>query len=239
MKLIKRFLLCGILAAALFVGLLAPDGIIRILDNAMDGQQWFEADAENTFVYEGTLENRVRALEAWQNGSTGVLYARQEIEDTIEAMDVWHILYEAGLLPIDAKEVQTDITQFSLSPRLLSAEYRYVDIACVSSEGSLHVIMDADTQTYLRIDFTCAPEALSEWMQITGEGFDTIYKPDTLMYDYASFLGLGQLSDLEYSDGGAIQGYESDIKGTAFTASLRYAKGQGLIIYRLFANPLT
>lgn len=238
MKLIKSFLLCGLLGVTLLAGLLSPDGIMLILDKEINGQQWFVAETENTFIYEGTLENRVRALEAWQNGSTGVLYAKQSVEDAVNAADVWDTLYDAGLLPIDASEVQVDIKRFSLTPYLLSAEYQYWDITCASADGSLHVIMDADTRAYLRIDFTYDPQILSEWMQITGEGFDTEYKLDTLMHDYASFLGIGLLADLEYADGTAIQGYESDIKGTAFVASLRYAPNQGLLIYKLFANPL-
>lgn len=232
----KRTLMLLALACALALGLLAPGALI----NRMDGAplEWEIARGETEYAYEGTLENRVYALEAWRNSSTGVTYKKLSDDMNWDAPDVWNLLHSEGLLPFAADRPEYEITRFSLFPARVEAEYRYLDISCLAGGGRLHVILDEHTRAYLQIDFTCEPQAFSDWMRDTGEGFNTVYKADTLINSYASALGLGRLVDLNYLDGEDIRGYESDIESVMFSVSMRYSLNQGLLMYGLHAKPL-
>lgn len=238
MKRFRRIVGCAGVVCAATLGLLAPDAMLWSADQHLSTQRWINANAENTFVYEGTLENRVRALDAWQNMSTNVRCTQLEVDEAAPA-DIWETLFDAGLLPVPPNQSDCTVHSLIIKPNGISAEYRYLDIVVTAESERLHVIMDEKTNQYLRIDFTCDPHALESWMVNTGEGFLMNYKSDACMVNYAALIGLGQLRDLggSYTDGEMVQSYESDIQGTLFALSFKYATRQGLIAYKLFVRP--
>ncbi len=238
MKRFRRILSCAGIACVAALSLLAPDATLWGVDRHLSTQRWTSADAENPFVYEGTLENRVRALDAWQNGSTSVQYAASEVDATAPA-DIWKTLFDAGLLPVYRGPSDCTVRSFALRPKEISAEYRYLDIVVTTESERLHGIVDEQTGQYLRIDFTCDPEILEPWMAPSGEGFAMNYPSYACMASYAALIGLGPLRDLggSYTDGEMVQSFESDIQGTLFALSFQYAIQPGLIAYKLFVRP--
>lgn len=238
MKKFRPILICAGIACAAVLCLLAPDATLWGMDRYLSTQRWTDAGVENSFVYEGTLENRIRALDAWQNGSTGVQCAASEADGPAPA-DIWKDLYDAGLLPVCRSPSECVVRSFALRPDGISAEYRYLDIVATAGSERLHGIVDVQTGQYLRIDFTCDPEILESWMAPSGEGFAMNSPSGSRMDDYAALLGLGPLRDLggSYTGGDMVQSYESDIQGTLFALSFQYAAQPGLIAYKLFVRP--
>ncbi len=238
MRIYKKIGLFILTPLVVLVGLFLPNGVLMKLDQTIAGKQWAIEYTGSDYQYESTLENRVRALDAWQNNSTSVRYVANH--DTSIPPDAWTILYTAGLLPASGDNATCIVKSFSLLPHGYSSEYKYMDIVCENTSGCLHVIIDVETGVYLRIDFSGDALILTNWMRNSGYGFATEYKSNTLMDGYAALLNLGDLQDLGgiHTDGDVIQGFESDIQGTPFAISFKCAPSVGLLSYKLFARPL-
>lgn len=231
-----RILLCaGALLLALAIGFLFPDALLRLTDGKLDEREWALATVDDTFSYAGTLENRVAALDAWQSASPNIRYSADNNIADYQIGDAWSALYDAGLLPVTGDGARYEITAFTLSPMDFSAEYAFIDVRAAADAANLHIIIDAVTGAYLRFDFICDDNLLTDWMAKTGEGFNTVYKPYEMLDNYAALSGLGEVRDLNglYTNGEAIQAHEVEISGTVFKMSLRYSLSQGLIMMKI------
>ena len=233
----KRIALWISLAAALALGLILPSGALRTIDGRLTRGEWVVEAPFGEYRYGGTLENRVRALAAYRTGSPGICYSEMEADINV---DVWSELYSAGLLPVKADDAVCESRAFRLTPSRISAAYDFYDVVCVSEGSRLHAIIDADTGAYLKIEFTCAPELLAEWMRGAGEGFSFSHPYSEIMRNYALLNCLGDLNNLDecYTDGAAIQGFEAGVEETLFTISLKYSLDQGLLMLGVSAQPL-
>lgn len=233
----KRIALWISLAAALALGLILPSGVLRVIDGRLACGEWPIEEPSGEYRYSGTLENRVRALAAYRTGSPGICYSEMEADINV---DVWSELYSAGLLPVKADDAVCESRAFRLTPSRISAAYDFYDVVCVSEGSRLHAIIDADTGAYLKIEFSCVPESLAEWMRGAGEAFSFSHPYSEIMRNYALLNCLGDLNNLDecYTDGAAIQGFEAGVEETLFTISLKYSLDQGLLMLGVSAQPL-
>ena len=221
----------------LILGLMLPNILFQIEDAKMAQAEWSVENTGETYRYSSTLENRVRALSAYQNGSPWI---RSSKADKAFSRDIWNELYKRGLLPVANELAEYTVSAFKLTPTQMNAEYIFVDVTCSSDGNYLHAVLDAETGTALRLDFTCDAELFQQWMKNTGDGFDTMPKYYIIMKEFASFNQLGTLSDsfVNYTSGEAIQSFEANVVGTYFTVSVKYSLEQGLLMYSISAQDL-
>lgn len=236
---LKRIGLTVILIAVLLSGLFLPEKIQQLVFHRIDETEWAASEAEIEYLYQGTLENRVRALEAWQSRSPAINHLETKGDAGIAA-GLWHSLYTANLLPVDHHDPTCTVNGFCLVPRQYRAEYAYAEILCEAEGTQLRVILDRETNLCVQIELSCAPEVLEAWMENTGEGFATQYKWDQLLKDYAAYLGYANLSEAaeDYTGGEIIQRHEAHLPNTALAVALNYSTRQGLLIYKLTPRAL-
>ncbi len=221
----------------LILGLILPSILFRIEDAKMARAEWAVENTGETYSYSSTLENRVCALSAYQNGSPWI---NSSAAGEALSRDIWNELYEHGLLPVANDSAEYTVSAFKLTPAQMNTEYAFVDATCISENNTLHTVWDVETGTVLRLDFTCNAELLQQWMKNTGEGFDSTPKYYTLVQKLASFNQLGAISDsfVNYTNGETIQSFEANVVGTYFAVSVKYSLEQGLLMYSVSAQDL-
>ena len=228
-----------ILIAVLLSGLFLPEKVQQIAFHRIDGAKWATSEAKTEYQYHGTLENRVRVLEAWQSRSPAINHLETKGDADIAA-DLWHALYTANLLPTDYHDPTRTVNGFRLVPGQYRAEYAYAEIICEAEGARLRAILDRESNLCVQIEFSCAPEVLEAWMRNTGVGFATQYKWDQLLKNYAAYLGYANLSESteDYTGGEIIQRHEAHLPNTALAVALNYSTQQGLLIYKLTPRAL-
>lgn len=209
--------------AAVLVGLFMPVMTARLQDLRLSRLTWPLTDATAHYAYQGTLENRVIALNAHLNSSPAISagkYAESAVPDGL-----WESL--ATFLPLpEAAGAQAHA--FTLTPKQYSAEYRYLEISYAAPSISLAVTADAETGLPLRIELSCPPETLGAYME--GANVWDILRA------YTALLNLGEATDGNTSISSVLHSQSAQIRGTAFEAFLTIMPSSGTLLLKLTGN---
>ena len=208
---------------ALLLGLLLPFLIAAGQDSALSRQVWPMEEGNAHYAYQGTLMNRVVALNAYLTGSTAVSASQRDDaavpSDLLEALSVF--------LPVSSASAES-AASFSLSPRQYSAEYRYLEIQYVMDSGTLSVIADCETGLPLRMELICPPEKLESWL--TDRDLWDILR------EYAAHLNLGEPTDDETAISSALRSQSAQLRGTAYKATVTVVPSAGTLLLKLAAS---
>lgn len=208
---------------ALMTGLVLPFLAAAGQDYALGRSVWPLTEDNAHYAYQGTLMNRVVALNAHLNGSPAIL--RQDEASGAAAPGLPAALSE--FLPADGAE-PTASSAFTLSLRQYAAQYRYLLIDYKLKSGSLSVVVDEETLLPLRMELTLAPEQLNQWLA------------DRSLWDilrgYAACLNLGEPTDDETNISTVIRSQSAQLRGTAYKLTVTVIPSAGSLLLKLTAS---
>ncbi len=208
----------------LMIGLLLPFLTAAGQDLALDHQIWPAEQTDAHYAYQGTLMNRVIALNAHLNGSPAVLreddFSVAHSEDSL--IDVLSTFLPAGGAQFEL------ISAFTLAPRQYAAQYRYLALEYTLENGSLSVILDAETELPLRMELNLPPEMLNEWLS-ENSLWD-------ILRGYAACLNLGEPTDDETNISTVIRSQSAQIRGTAYKMTVTVIPSAGSLLLKLAAS---
>jgi len=220
----KNRILPLILAAfALFAGLFLPFLTAAGQNFALQRITWPLTDNNAHYSYQGTLINRVVALNAHLNGSPAV--QRQTETASSDAPGLISAL--SAFLPIVGAEI-VDSSAFVLSPRQYNAEYHYLDIAYELADGRLAVTVDAETQLPLRTELSMLPERMNEWLRERSLW--------DILHEYAACLNLGEPTDDDASISTVIRSQSAQLRGTSYKMTVTVIPSAGSLLLQLTAS---
>lgn len=209
------------LAAALLLGLALPFLTAAFEDERTARAVWTLPQAEDHYVYQGTLLNRVVALNARLNFSPAVREASREESTPDEALrDALTRLFPADMLPASARA-----ETFRLIPVDYPAEYRYVETTLTKDNLSLTIISDAETRLPLRIELRCPPGLLDAHPEI-GDLW-------SLLHNYAALLGLGEITDGASQRSERLHTQTVGIRGASLSLSAALMPSEGALVLKL------
>ena len=208
---------------ALLIGLFLPFFTAAGQDYALHLSSWSLTEDNAHYAYQGTLMNRVVALDAHLNASPAVI--RRDCEPDIVSSRLIDDL--SAFLPVSGAQ-QTNISAFLLSPKQYSSEYRYMTIMYALNEGSLTVTLDSDTQLPLRMELSMPSEVLSQWLSDRSL-WDILHK-------YAALLDLGEPTDDESSISTLIRSQSAQLRGTAYKMTVTTIPSAGSLLLKLTAS---
>lgn len=206
--------------AAVMIGLLLPAAAAHIQDIRLSRLTWPLTGSNAHYAYQGTLENRVIALNAYLNGSPAI--SAGERSEAAAPDWLWEAL--AAFLPLP-ESADAQAYAFALAPKQYSAEYRYLDICYSAPSFSLAVTADADTGLPLRIELSCAPETLEAHMENAGVW--------DILRAYAALLDLGEPTDGDTSISSILHSQSAQLRETSFEAVLTAMPASGSLLLKL------
>ena len=218
-----KYLPVAAAALALMIGLLLPFFTAAAQDAALRRSQWPFEGSNAHYAYQGTLMNRVLALNAHLNSSPAVL--RRET-DTAPAPSLRPGSL-SSFLPVSAGN-PAHTTAFILSPKQYSAEYRYLAVDYELDAGSLSMIIDLETQLPLRIEMTLPPDSLTEWLADRSLW--------DILHHYAALLGLGEPTDDETNISTVLRSQSAQLRGTAYKLTVTVIPSAGSLLLKLTAS---
>lgn len=214
-------LICFVCAVCL--GLLLPLLTAAGQDAAFRSKTWPLNESNAHYDYQGTLMNRVLALNAHLTGSPAILSGEAETsvicEDSIPAL--------SAFLPVE-NAVFKNASAYTLSPRQYRAQYRYLNAFYEIPEGTLSIISDGETGLPLRIELNCAPDTLQEYL-LEHDLWD-------ILRSYAALLNLGQPTDDETTISTVIKSQSAQLRGTAYKLTVTVIPSAGSLLLKLSAS---
>ena len=218
-----RFLAIAAVALSLTIGLLLPCFTAAGQDAALSLRHWPLSKENAHYAYQGTLMNRVLALNAQLNASASVV--RRETERTPTPSDLIDSL--AAFLPISGA-CEESIDEFLLSPKQYSAEYRYQAISYALDAGALSVIIDSETQLPLRIELSLPSDQLTEWLSARSLW--------DILHSYAALLDLGEPTDDDTNISTIIRSQSAQLRGTSYKITVTAVPSTGALLLKLSAS---
>ena len=219
----NRIFLPVLTALALITGLLLPFLAAAGQDYAIEHISWPLTEDNAHYAYQGTLMNRVVALNAYLNSSPAVAHHAEESAASLPSP----IAGLSSFLPADGAELARS-SAFSLSPKQYAAQYRYLAMDYVLEDGSLSVIIDEETLLSLRMELMLPPEEMNQWLA------------DRSLWDvlrgYAAFLNLGEPTDDETSISTVIRSQSAQLRGTAYKITVTVIPSAGSLLLKLTAS---
>ncbi|MBQ2954953.1 MAG: hypothetical protein IJE08_00680 [Clostridia bacterium] len=201
-------------------GLFLPALTVRLQDIHLSGSHWPLNHANGHYAYQGTLLNRVLALNAHLNSSPALFLTNREPADIpsgiIETLNAF--------LPVSVDHYEAAET-FTLVPRQYAAEYRYAEAIFTGENYSLTVIIDEETGLPLRIELTAEPDIISLYLNENGL-WGSLTK-------YANTLSLGELADGPTGISTLIQSQSAQIRGTQLGVTVTAMPSAGTLLFKL------
>lgn len=218
-----RILSLSAVVLTLAIGLLLPFCTAAGQDAALSLRHWPLSEDNAHYAYQGTLMNRVLALNAHLNASTAVV--RRE---TIGAAPPSGLIDSlSAFLPI-SKANEESSSAFLLSPKQYSAEYRYQAISYALDAGSLSVVIDSETQLPLRIELSLPPEQLNERFSERSLW--------DILHDYAALLDLGEPTDDETNISTVLRSQSAQLRGASYKIAVTVVPSTGVLLLKLSAS---
>ncbi len=216
----RRIVPAVALVLSLCLGLMLPFLIAALQDRYEEGSVYPLAEETSShYAYQGTLVNRVLALNAFLNHSPAVRYLAEE---TDAPPALWDALCALLLLEGNA---EVSVCGFSLAPRQYSAEYRYQALRFSQEETWVEAYWDEEASIPLRIELHCPPERLSACAQRDGLW--------SLLRDYGKLLGFEDLRDGDSSASGLFVSQSVQVHGTQFILTAVLMPQQGRLLLKL------
>jgi len=210
-------------ATALLLGLTLPFLSAAWQDAALAHQSWPLSNSDAHYAYQGTLMNRVVALNAYLTGSPAVTYRETDPSDTPDEL----IDSLAAFLPVEGVSLSA-ASAFLLSPKQYSAEYQYLSLSCTLDRGSLSVTLDTETNLPLRIELLLPPDMLTRWLDE--------HSLWSILDGYAARLNLGEATDDETNISTILRSQSAQIRGTAYKATVTVVPSTGTLLLKLAAS---
>lgn len=216
----RRILAAALTFLSLFLGLLLPMITAAGQEFALSRRFWPLVEPNAHYAYQGTLLNRVVALNAFLNASPAVTKNTAAAQEIPEFSDV------ASLLPVPTAPFES--AAFSLAPKQYPAEYGYIEYLCRQDDMRLSVIADAETGLPLRLEAHYAPDALQSWLADRSLW--------DILHAYADCLALGEPTDDESAVSDILQTQSARLRGTMFRATVTVVPSSGLLLLKLDAS---
>ncbi|MBQ5757379.1 MAG: hypothetical protein IIV93_02595 [Clostridia bacterium] len=220
----RNHLSIALVSLTLIIGLLLPFLTSAAQDAALNLRHWPFSEENAHYAYQGTLMNRVLALNAHLNSSPAVV--RCETGSLPAPSGLLASL--SSLLPVSEEAGAVHTASFCLSPKQYSAEYQYQTVDYELSSASLSAIIDSETQLPLRIELTMSPDSLNEWL--AGRSLWDI------LHSYAALLDLGEPTDDETNISTVLRSQSAQLRGTAYKTTVTVIPSTGSLLLKLSAS---
>ena len=204
----------------LLAGLYLPILTVRIQDIHLSGMHWLLVEPNGHYAYQGTLLNRVLALNAHLNSSPALSLTNREPSDISSGI----IETFNSFLPVSVDHAEAAET-FTLVPKQYAAEYRYAEVIFSGKTYSLTAIIDEETGLPLRIELTAEPDIISLYLKESGLWGS--------LNQYADTLSLGELADGPTSISTLIQSQSAQIRGTQLGVTVTAMPSTGTLLFKL------
>lgn len=217
----RRILPAAGLVLSLYLGLALPFLTAALQDRYEEGSVHPLAEAASAhYAYQGTLANRVLALNAFLNQSPAVRYLAEDTDSP--PPDLWEPL--CVMLPLEG-EAEASASGFSLAPRQYTAEYRYQELHFSQEATSVLAYWDEEAAVPLRIELRCPPERLTALAQSDGLW--------SLLHGYGRLLGYEDLRDDDSAASEIFISQSAQVRGTQLLLTAVLMPRQGRLLLKL------
>lgn len=215
----------ALLTFALAVGLALPFLAAALQDIRLESSV-LPLSEEAHYAYQGTLLNRVLALNAQFNRSPAVRKGTSVPADPPEGLlpGLLSLLPEAAG-SVGEADVSAESEAFSIYPQQYEAEYRYISTNFTADSLNAHVISDAETGLPLRIE-----------LQLASPDSDNLLRRADLwqlLRAYGDLLDLGEVTDGDTSISDAIRSQSGGLRMTPYTAKVTLIPSAGSMLFHL------
>lgn len=218
----KHKLLSGIaLAVCLMIGMAAPFAGALIQDLQTVSYQPL-VNADSHYTYQGTLVNRVLALNAFLNASPVIEEIARKETCCADTVSVWTDL--CSFLPISG-QYNVYCEAFTLAPKQYHAQYQYTMLEYTQPDMHLQVILDSEDRLPLRIELKCAPDITTEFAKHVSTW--------EMVQNYTALLDLGTPADVYYSESTILRSSKSPLRGAPYTVETTVMPSGGMILLKL------
>lgn len=211
------------LVLCLLLGLAAPFLSALVEDSRNISSQPLSSDTSH-YVYQGTLFNRVLALDAYLNTSPALREISREEGSYSDALSLWSSL--SGFLPISG-EYDLRCEYVTLAPKQYNAQYEYIVLKYQQENLTLSVTADRLSNLPIRIELKCAPDVMKTFIA-ENSTWD-------LIRSYTDLLDLGEPADVEYSESTILVSRSAPIRGVPYTAEMTVMPAGGVMFFKLTA----
>ena len=220
----RNCLSIALVSLTLIIGLLLPFLTAAAQDASLNLRHWPFSEKNAHYAYQGTLMNRVLALNAHLNSSPAVV--RRETGSLPVPSGLLASL--SSVLPISEDAIAVHTAAFCLSPKQYSTEYRYQTVDYELSSGLLSAMIDSETQLPLRIELTLLPDLLNEWLADRSLW--------DILHSYAALLSLGEPTDDETAISTVLRSQSAQLRGTAYKLTVTVIPSTGSLLLKLSAS---